>query len=221
MLITGAPMRRRKSSLRICMYRANTTRSTSPASSSSDRCSASPFRSGVTGTWWYGTPNGRTCFSRSGWFDTTATTSASSSPRCQRQRRSSTQWSWRDANSATRWRAPASAIRQFIANSPATTASFASTASLRRGSSSRWNSMRRKNRPPSGSVEYWSDEMMFAPLSARSRDSAAMIPDRSGHETISRATSAPSLMTVELRASREPRRQRRSGRGDTRPRAGG
>ena len=206
---------------RICMYRASTTRSTSPASRSSDRCSASPFRSGVTGTWWYGTPKGGRA-SR----DPDGSTRRRRRPRRARRAASARAGRAHSGRGATRTarRAGEPRRRQFASSSRTRRRrppSFASRASLCRCSSSRWNSIRRKNRPPSGSVEYWSDEMMFAPLSARSRESAAMIPGRSGHATISRATSAPSLMTVELRASREPRRQRRLGPGDTHPRAAG
>ena len=38
------------------------------------------------------------------------------------------------------------------------------------------NSMRMKNVPPSGSVEYWSELRMFAPVSARKPETAATIP---------------------------------------------
>lgn len=46
--------------------------------------------------------------------------------------------------------------------------------------------MRRKNVPPSGSLEYWPELTMFAPASARKLDTAATIPGRSGQETTSR-----------------------------------
>ena len=75
------------------MYRASTASSTLPASSSSIRSSACVFVSRVMGTWWYGTPNAATAGSRSGWFEITPTISQSSSPRRQRQSRSSRQWS--------------------------------------------------------------------------------------------------------------------------------
>ena len=50
------------------------------------------------------------------------------------------------------------------------------------------NSIRRKNVPPSGSVEYWSERTMFAPDSYRKRETLATIPGRSGQE-ISRRSS--------------------------------
>ena len=55
---------------------------------------------------------------------------------------------------------------------------------------------RRKNEPPSGSVEYWSDSMMFAPCSKRKRETAATIPGRSGHDTSSRPMSGVRLRRV-------------------------
>ncbi len=40
--------------------------------------------------------------------------------------------------------------------------------------------------PPAGSVEYWSERVMFAPASKRKRETAATMPGRSGQETSSR-----------------------------------
>ena len=50
------------------------------------------------------------------------------------------------------------------------------------------NAMRMKNAPPSGSVECWSEETMFAPRAARNPETAATMPWRSGHEISSRAS---------------------------------
>ena len=65
-----------------------------------------PCRPGSTGTWWKGTPTARASGSRSGWLETTATTSASSSPRRQRHSRSTRQWSRRETRIAMRRRWP-------------------------------------------------------------------------------------------------------------------
>jgi hypothetical protein len=51
-----------------------------------------------------------------------------------------------------------------------------------RRSGGRVNSTRRKKIPPTGSLEYWLSEMMFAPASNRKRETEATIPGRSGHE---------------------------------------
>jgi hypothetical protein len=52
------------------------------------------------------------------------------------------------------------------------------------------NSMRRKNVPPSGSVEYWAERTMFAPALNTKRETAATIPGPSGHEITSRSVGA-------------------------------
>ena len=65
---------------------------------------------------------------------------------------------------------------------PRHAASSRASSSPRRAASSRWTSMRRKNAPPSGSVEYWSEVTMFTPDSASAVESAAMIPWRSAHD---------------------------------------
>ena len=79
MLISRSGNRPQKSAETICMYRASTTRSTSPMSSSA-RASAAALVSGVTGTWWNGSPCARATGSRSGWLETTAAISARRSP---------------------------------------------------------------------------------------------------------------------------------------------
>jgi hypothetical protein len=48
------------------------------------------------------------------------------------------------------------------------------------------NSIRRKNVPPAGSLEYWSERTMFAPAAARKVETALMIPGRSGQVMTSR-----------------------------------
>src|SRR3954468_18345644 len=62
----------------------------------------------------------------------------------------------------------------------------------------RLNSMRMKNSPPSGSVECWSELMMFAPEAARKPATAATIPWRSGQLISSRPRTAPVLGAVAL-----------------------
>ena len=52
-----------------------------------------------------------------------------------------------------------------------------------------WKTIRRKNVPPSGSVEYWSDWWMLAPCACRKPDTAATIPGRSSHLTSRRPVS--------------------------------
>jgi hypothetical protein len=48
------------------------------------------------------------------------------------------------------------------------------------------NSIRRKNVPPTGSLEYWSERTMFAPAAARKVETALMMPGRSGQVMTSR-----------------------------------
>src|SRR4051812_43973839 len=83
---------------------------------------------------------------------------------------------------AVRLGTAASWMRKSIPNWAAT-----SEANVSRNASSstveRWNTTRMKKRPPSGSVEYWSDWTMFAPLRASSDETAATIPGPSGHVT--------------------------------------
>src|SRR3954470_3795208 len=68
--------------------------------------------------------------------------------------------------------------------------------------------MRRKNVPPSGSVECWSEETMLASRSNRKREIAAITPGRSGQETSSRADATSGLR------SPAPQHPRRRARGD-------
>src|SRR4051812_1411993 len=69
------------------------------------------------------------------------------------------------------------------------------------------NSIRMKNSPPSGSVECWSDEMMFAPEAARKPATAATMPCRSGQVisrrpfTQRRASGAVALLELLPRAA--------------------
>src|SRR3954449_11310313 len=65
-------------------------------------------------------------------------------------------------------------------SSRAATACWNARPSARRSPCSSVNSIRMKNSPPSGSVECWSDVMMFAPESTRKPETAATIPWRSG-----------------------------------------
>lgn len=60
MLITGTPTSWMKSSERICMYRASTTKSTFPARSRRISASASLLSGPWEGTWKNGIPNERT-----------------------------------------------------------------------------------------------------------------------------------------------------------------
>src|SRR3954465_6358027 len=66
-----------------------------------------------------------------------------------------------------------------------------------------------KNSPPPGSVECWSEVMMFAPESARKPATAATIPWRSGH-VISRRPRMPrglrAVALLELLARAAPAR---------------
>src|SRR5947209_15712122 len=81
----------------------------------------------------------------------------------------------------------ASHSRQVIPSGSATLSPKRSP-SLSRRSGARANSTRRKNVPPSGSVEYWSERTMLAPVSNRKRETLATMPGRSGQD-ISRRTS--------------------------------
>src|SRR3954451_11167885 len=72
---------------------------------------------------------------------------------------------------------------------------------------SRLNSMRMKNSPPSGSVECWSELMMFAPEAARNPATAATIPCRSGQLISSRPrTALCAVALLELLARPAPAR---------------
>src|SRR3954451_4302254 len=72
----------------------------------------------------------------------------------------------------------------------------------------RLNSMRMKNSPPSGSVECWSELMMFAPEAARKPATAATIPCRSGQLISSRPRTGPlgAVALLELLARAAPAR---------------
>ena len=59
--------------------------------------------------------------------------------------------------------------------------------------------MRMKNAPPSGSVEYWSEETMFASRAARNPETAATMPWRSAQEISSRASIARRLWERDVR----------------------
>src|SRR5689334_18511439 len=88
-------------------------------------------------------------------------------------------------------------MRQVMPNGSATSSPNCSynRPSLR---SSRANSIRRKNAPPWGSVEYWSERTMLAPDSNRKRDTALTIPGLSGHEISSRIRTARSASSMNL-----------------------
>jgi hypothetical protein len=75
-----------------------------------------------------------------------------------------------------------------VASGLATCSSKSRSSSSRRARSpSRWNSIRMKKVPPSGSVECWSELRMFASWSERKPETAATMPCLSGHDTSSRA----------------------------------
>src|SRR5579884_2443047 len=154
-----------------------------------------------TGTCVNGTSNIRTVSARSGWFEITATTSAGSSPRRQRQRTSSRQWSWRETRIASRCRVSLEENRQSISNRPPTSRRNASSSSASVGSSGSVNSIRMKKVPSSGSVECCAESVMFAPRSKRNVETAATIPGRSGQTTRRRSTG----MRRVLQPDRSPR----------------
>src|ERR1700747_974617 len=81
---------------------------------------------------------------------------------------------------------------------PIGSAAFSPNCSARpsRRSGASANSMRRKNVPPSGSVEYWSERTMFAPFSYRKRETPATIPGRSGQEISSRSSPGAAALAV-------------------------
>ncbi len=81
MLITGTPIAARKSLERICMYRASTTKSTLPLSSSTILASAADLSPPSEGTWKNGTPKERTSSAVFVWFDTTIGIVTGRSPR--------------------------------------------------------------------------------------------------------------------------------------------
>src|SRR3954454_6109459 len=78
--------------------------------------------------------------------------------------------------------------------------------SARRSPCSSVNSMRMKNSPPSGSVECWSELMMFAPEAARKPATAATIPWRSGQVISRRPFSSRPVALLELLARAAPAR---------------
>src|SRR5215471_11809727 len=128
--------------------------------------------------------------SASGWLEMIIRMSARSSAPCARQRTSWSAWSARDTMIATRLSSAALVRRQRMENWSARAANRRSRSAARPLSPSRWNSSRRKNVPPNGSVEYCCDSVMFAPLSNRNWDTAATMPGRSGQVISSRPTSA-------------------------------
>src|SRR3954447_21103534 len=75
-------------------------------------------------------------------------------------------------------------------SSRSATSSWNARPSAPRSPCSRLNSIRMKNSPPSGSVECWSELMMFAPEAARKPATAATMPWRSG-QVISRRPRMP------------------------------
>src|SRR3954452_21696076 len=74
----------------------------------------------------------------------------------------------------------------------------------------RLNSIRMKNSPPSGSVECWSELMMFAPEAARNPATAATMPWRSwqviSRRPFTRAGRSRSVALLELLARAAPAR---------------
>ncbi len=189
MFITGAPTRSRNEPVRICMYRASTTRSNRPARTPSIASSAASRWSREFGTCTNGTPKRSTSSRASSWFDTTTSTSANSSPLRRRQSRSSRQCSSRLTRIATRFGTEASVKVAVIPNGPATVVAKRSRIASSGPSCS--NSIRIRNRPPIGSVECCADDVMFAPAAWRNDATAATIPGRSGHATRRRPCTRP------------------------------
>ena len=123
------------------------------ASSSSSRASASGFVVRGDRDVVEGEAEARDVVARrSGWLETTSAMSASSSPRRQRQSRSSRQWSSRETRSATRLRLR----RRPAGASPSRSGSATSRGEgplervARRREAARWNTMRMKNAPALG-----------------------------------------------------------------------
>jgi len=85
MLITGTLTSSRKFSEMICMYRARTTKSTFPVSSSRMRASAAVLSGPWEGTWKNGIPNERTSSATLVWLEITIGIVTGSSPRRCRQ----------------------------------------------------------------------------------------------------------------------------------------
>src|SRR3954452_17254391 len=123
-------------------------------------------------------PKPATSAAWSGWLEATRGISASSSPRRWRHSRSTRQWSSRETRMAIRFGRPASVSRQRMSRRSPTSCANARPSAPRSPCSS-VNSIRMKNSPPSGSVECWSEEMMFAPDAARKPATAATMPWRS------------------------------------------
>src|SRR4051794_21809077 len=123
-------------------------------------------------------PKPATSSAWSGWLEATRGMSASSSPRRWRHSRSTRQWSSRETRMAIRFGRPASVSRQRMSRRSPTSCANARPSAPRSPCSS-VNSIRMKNSPPSGSVECWSEEMMFAPDAARKPATAATMPWRS------------------------------------------
>src|SRR4051794_18362653 len=143
-------------------------------------------------------PKPPTSPARSGWLEATSGMSASSSPRRWRHSRSTRQWSSRETRIPTRLGVSASASRQRMSSRSATSCAKARPRDAK-SPSSRWNSIRMKNSPPSGSVECWSELMMLAPEAARKPATAATMPWRSGQVMSSLAfTRAGRLRAVAL-----------------------
>src|SRR6266540_778056 len=148
----------------------------------------------VTGMWTKGTPKDRTSAARSGWLEITSPMSTRSSARRQRHNRSSRQWSYRETMIATRLGTPACVM--FHLSMPSRSATSSANA-VRRSSTTMsrlaaWETIRRKNSPPTGSVVVWSDSTMLAWCPARNVLIAAMMPGPSAHCTIRRPMFAAS-----------------------------
>ncbi len=179
MLITGDAERGRGSRPRgsACSGRARRGRRRAAAPAGAPRPRA--CRRGLTGTWWYGMPKPSTSARWSGWLETTSAMSASSSPRRWRHSRSTQAVVLaRDEDADALAAAPASVSRQRMSSRSATSCANALPSEARSPCSS-VNSIRMKNSPPSGSVECWSEVMMFAPERARKPATAATMPWRS------------------------------------------
>src|SRR3954452_22767018 len=76
------------------------------------------------------------------------------------------------------------------------------------------NAMRKKNVPPSGSVECWSEETMLASRSCKKREIAAMMPGRSAHETSRRASAISALLGLRRLGAPAAQDARRGAGGD-------
>lgn len=116
------------------------------------------------------------------WFESTSTMSAARSPAWCCQSSSSSAWSARETNTASRFRRAAWASRQSMPKRPAIAVNACSISWPLVARSASRNSVRMKNVPPSSAVECWLELMMFAPRSNRKCDTAATTPGLSGQE---------------------------------------